>query len=344
MNKLWFTTFLICLSSSLPTEVKGESITSFNQNLSKWFSAWELVYTNIYGLNNIKPVHFVLFDDRYVYSTSDVTIVNGESIVGKDLLNLSLKWKKKLHEGLLTLPDGSSVPVGMMCFAAENSISDTAFFVMPLTDFWAKQGVDSKTLKLEDLVTGVFLHEFSHTQQMDNFGKKISELILQYELGDEVNDDFIQDSFGKDSIFTESYNKEVIYFSKAIDSKNESFDQDLILGIQQMESRRKLFYWDYKTYLAEIEDIFLTMEGLGQYTMYLWLTHEKGANLDRTLAIEGVRRGKKIWSQDQGFLLFLVLEKYISPKQWAYKMFSSEMLFITDLLKEQLLLNTSVHD
>ena len=84
--------------------------------------------------------------------------------------------------------------------------------------------------------------------------------------------------------------------------------------------------------LNQIDNFFLTMEGLGQYAMYAWLKHPKGANLPAEQVIAGVRRGKKQWSQEEGFALFLLLEKYSPASKWAPAMFGTKTESVTDLI------------
>lgn len=310
--------------------------TLFNKTVTKWFSAWELVYNNIYGMNTIDPVDLVLFDDQYVYSTSDVSIPEGDPVTGAGLSGLVLKWKKKAHGGMLIFPDGSSAPVGITCFASENVHTGIPYFVMPLTAFWENKGVGSNVLGLENLVTGVFLHEFSHTQQMNNFGKKITAFTKMNAIEEDgFDDNFIQNTFQQDADFVKLYDKEVAYFSEAVPGKDSIDTRKVRKGLDLLKGRRDRFFKHQYTDLSEVEDIFLTMEGLGQYTMYAWLIHDQGGNIDRATAIEGVRRSKKIWSQEHGFLLFLVLEKYLAPDKWAKGMFGSDLLYVTHLLNQQ---------
>jgi hypothetical protein len=88
--------------------------------------------------------------------------------------------------------------------------------------------------------------------------------------------------------------------------------------------------------LVQIDNFFLTMEGLGQYSMYLWLTHPKGGNLKRNAAIDGVRRKKKWWSQDEGFALFLILDRLSKPRSWAKEMFGEKIESVVSLINKQL--------
>lgn len=307
--------------------------TEFNHTIAQWFSAWTLVYKDIYKINKLQPVEFVFFDEKYIYSTSSVSISDGEAIKGPDLLNLKLHWKKALHHDSLTLPDKTKVAVGIMSFASEiPNTKHHSFFVMPLPGFWEKAGVESKELGLNNLITGVFIHEFSHSQQMLNFGMKISLFEKQVNFGIGISDDIIQNIFSKQDTYMNLYNIEVNSFYSSI-ADNRFNIEKVLKGLDLMDQRQeKYFKNEYKS-LAEMDDLFLTMEGLGQYSMYLWLIDPKGGNIDKNVVIEGVRRNKKWWSQDEGFALFLILEKLKSPKIWAKKMFGSKTVTVSQLIR-----------
>jgi len=315
-----------------PEEQKSEE--EFYKTTKKWFSAWELVSKESYHIRKVKPVEFVFFDEMYVYSTSNTTITNGSPIKGCNLLNLKLNWKKALHNGSLTMPDKASIPIGLMSFAAEiPQEANKSFFAMPLPSFWMKSGVESKELGLENLITGVFIHEFSHSQQMQNFGKQIT--LYEQNNSFEVNfsDDLVQNIFQNNASYVKCYNQEVNLFYSAIN--NNSLDKPFLnKAIELMKRRQKKYFKEEYIELTEIDDFFLTMEGLGQYSMYLWLTHPKGANLKKEVAIKGVRRHKNWWSQDEGFALFLVLDCISKSKKWAKEMFGNNTVSVTSLIEQ----------
>jgi len=79
-----------------------------------------------------------------------------------------------LHNDSITLPDNSIISISLLSFAAEIPNQDKSYFVMPLPDFWQQSGVSSNNLGLDNLITGIFIHEFTHSQQMQNFGKRIT--------------------------------------------------------------------------------------------------------------------------------------------------------------------------
>lgn len=312
--------FASCISPNRPEPI---SDTQFYDGVSKWFSAWELVSKDIYHLDKLEPVEFVFFDSQFVYSTSAISVPEGEPVNGPSLLGHQFVWKRTLHKDSLTLPDSSRVPIGLMSFAAElPGEKSKSFFVMPLPAFWQKAGVTSKELGDDNLFTGVFLHEFSHSQQMQNFGRKITTLEKANDFGTAFSDDIVQHLFSKDSVYTLFFEKELNTFYNAVNKKDSILKKFLVkAGIDALRYRHSNFFTGKFENLKEIDEFFLTMEGLGQYTMFAWLTHKQGANLPQDIAIAGVRRGKKWWSQEEGFALFLLLGQLSEPANWAKPMF-----------------------
>ena len=339
MKIIYFTlSFLLSLSvSAQPKSDEQKREIEFYKATSKWFAAWQLLSKDIYKIESVRPVEFVFFDDKYVYSTSTTTIKNGSPVKGCNLMNLSFKWKKAFHNDSLLLPDKSVVTIRVMSFAAEiPNEKNKSFFVMPLPSFWKISGVVSKELGTDNLITGVFIHEFSHSQQMQNFGKSMTLFEKQNNFNMEFSDDIVQNIFEKDSNYLKSYHLENHNFYLSTESK--IIDKAMVQDAFVLMSKRQTEYFKSQFLnLKEIDDFFLTMEGLGQYSMYLWLTNPKGANLKKDIAIKGVRRGGKWWSQDEGFALFLILDKLSKPDSWAKKMFGLKTESVINLIGKYLL-------
>jgi len=337
MKKVLYILSLVITSFSVfgqnKTDDQNNDLAFYNI-ANKWFSAWKLVSKDIYEIDRVSPVEFIFFDDKYVYSSSAITVKNGIPVKGPDLMNLKFQWKKELHNDSLTLPDNSVVPINLMSFAAEiPTESNKSYFVMPLPSFWEKSGVSSKELGLDNLITGVFIHEFSHSQQMQNFGKKMTEYEQLNNFGVEFSDDIVQNIFGRDTAYLKYYKKEIELLYSSV--KNDTIEKSVLFeGLAIMKQRQNEYFKGKYENLRGIDDFFLTMEGLGQYSMFLWLNHPKGGNLNRELAIEGVRRGGKWWSQDEGFALFLILDKNTVPKNWARDMFGDKTESITYLINQ----------
>jgi hypothetical protein len=117
---------------------------SFSGAVGRWFAAWELICRDVYRVKNSEPVEFVFFDGRYVYSTSNATVAEGETVSGPTLFGQSFVRRKALRHNFITLPDRQTVPIGLMSFAsAAKDVKSTAFFVTPLPSFRLKANVKS---------------------------------------------------------------------------------------------------------------------------------------------------------------------------------------------------------
>jgi len=200
--------------------------------------------------------------------------------------------------------------------------------------------VPMRAYSLHNLLTGVFLHEFAHTRQMNGIGSKITEFENNHTFKYEVSDDIIQDYFINDSLYVKEYNKEVNLFYSASNAKTKKEMYDLTKkGINLLKERQKKYLIPENEILTKMDNIFLSMEGLGQYMIVSWLTHPKGGNYPIDIAVKATRRGGKWWSQDEGLALFLILTKMTKPN-WKI-MFSDDPIDIIKLLeKENTIANT----
>ncbi|MEZ5345568.1 MAG: hypothetical protein R2681_08445 [Pyrinomonadaceae bacterium] len=315
--------------------MRHQGITSELDEAAKWFSAWEYVSAGIYGRRSFAPVEFVFFDLEHVYSTSRISVPAGEIVSGPRLFQKKLIWRKAVHNGELKLPDGRKVPAGLMSFAAPlGGRGRQAFFVMPLPEFWEKAGVKSEELGLRNLLTGVFLHEFSHSQQIRTYGRKIAEFEQKYKFDTALSDDIVQDHFEKVPDYEAAFREETELFYSAAEVGDDADGLSTARSaLTKLRSRHKKYFTADSSHFAGLDELFLTMEGFGQMTMYLWLTDPKGGNIMRDLAKKGVRRGKRSWSQDEGFAMFLLLNKFSKPKNWAGNMLGNKPESVIKILE-----------
>ncbi|HEY0676803.1 MAG TPA: hypothetical protein VGD17_00905 [Chitinophagaceae bacterium] len=302
--------------------------------LKNWFDAWEMTSKEILALPPMSAPELLFFDDSIVISTSDVSAPVGKPIDGPKFFGRKLPWKIMEHKGKLTLPDGQTVPLGLMSFAGPLK-NGKSFFVMAAPSFWKAAGVTSAELNLDRLLTGVFLHEFAHVSQTKGFGALIDSIDGKHFFsGVEINDDMVQDYFKYDTNYIRHFKLEVSKFYEAAFSSSDQNARSLIQeGLELLVSRQQKYFTAEKEVLKELDDIFLSMEGIGQYVAVAWLIHPKGGNLPVETAVKGFRRNGKQWSQEEGLALFLALSKLVKP-DWRKEMFSEHPTYITDLLRK----------
>ncbi len=286
--------------------------------LENWFNAWELVSQNTLKLPESQPPILFFCDKKFVYTTSEISAPKGVKFNGPKYFSKSLPWLKQTHNDTLTIPDGQKVPIQHMTFAASSEKEGVeSFFVMAAPSFWKSIGLENEDVGLDKMLTGIFLHEFTHTREMNGIAPKLIAFEKNYNFDFDVNDDIIQNYFSNDSIYIEQFNKETELFYAAAKSKDivaskEMASQALIL----LKKRQQTYLKPKKAILIEMDHVFLSMEGIGQYVMVRWLSDPKGGNVTKEVAIKSARRNKKWWSQDEGLGLILAYERLVDKPNW----------------------------
>ncbi len=313
LNKMRLTKLIICSVIILMTSCSLNSEKEEVEIIKKWLSAWDYMSKSVQKIDNKIEVDYVLFNDKYVYSTSNITVPKGKEIT---IEGNKKKWYKIEHHGKIVLPNKEIFIPAISVFTIPSTKNNNIpFFVMPLNSFWEKNGLKSKNSTIENLTTAIFLHEFSHTQQLKTFGRKISVFEKDSNFKVDLTDNLIQDLYEDDINYKTIFQFEINHLYNAIENKNDSikFKTNLKIGINYFK-KRQAYFQNLK--LVDIDNQFLTIEGLGQYLMYLWLSCDKGGALSKKEAIEEVRRNKRNWSQDEGLILFLIQDCISKNNEW----------------------------
>jgi hypothetical protein len=207
---------------------------------------------------------------------------------------------------------------------------------MALPSIWQTQGVSSD-IGLEKMLFAVFVHEMAHTHQLAVYGPKLDELTVRWSLPEDLDDDAVQERFADEHEFAASVNRERELLYAALKGDEEEARSRAREALKLIEARRSCWYVGADERYAELEDVFLTLEGVGNFAGYAWLVHGEGGATSPEAAIAGMRRGGRRWSQDEGMAVFLVLER-LNP-HWSGAAFGaapkSALQLLADEVKEQ---------
>lgn len=209
------------------------------------------------------------------------------------------------HAGTVVFPDGGEAPVGPISFASGAG----GYFAMSLPSVWRAAGVDSP-FGLEQLMTGVLLHEMMHIRQVDLAGASLAGAAASVGVADEdLTDNVVQQRFENDPAYVAAYAEERDALFAAAAAPDEAQARRLAAtALELIRARRARWFTGDRAGFVALDDVFLTMEGMGQWLIY---RHFLDAGRTPSEALPAVRRGGRQWSQDEGLALILVVDRLL---------------------------------
>jgi hypothetical protein len=253
----------------------------------------------------------VLFDEQCVWSGADDA--NG-----------------KAHGGNVPLPTGESIPAQLSTFAGTSGEGERPFLVMAMPAIWRASPRHQNEADLPLLMRAVFAHEMAHTVQSSGIGAWLGGVETRLTLPQELDDDIIQTTFEKDPEFRAAWTAERSLLYQAANETNESVRRALLsTAVTMIESRRARFFTGDNAVFAELEDLFLNVEGVGQWTAYQVALRGGLPPLD---AQNAIRRGRTQWSQEQGLAAFLLIDALVP--NWRDRVLKGKPASVVALLSE----------
>lgn len=287
-----------------PCSIEASDLAWLRQALARWQRA----EANDLGLLPARLPIVHAFDDRCAFTIRDANL---DAATGSS------------HDGKNVVIGARTVPIGPISFA-----DGSGSFVMSLPSVWRAKGVNG-TFGLERLMDAVLLHEIMHTRQAALASASLDEIERIKPTGVELSDDLIQQRFEHNAAYLADYTRERdLLFAAAAASDNATARRLALRALRQIEQRRARWFAGRDAYLGRVEDVFLTMEGMGQ-----WLGYKMFVDLGvtRDAALREVRRGGKYWSQDQGLALILVADRLLPD--WKRRAFDPGRWGAMDLLR-----------
>lgn len=286
--------------------------------------AWRLVTSELAQSAQWPHTQAIFFDKACVLESPgafDGAQMSASAFVGKP------------HGGKVKLPGGDEIPATVTSFALHEE--DQAYIVMALPSIWQEAKVRGGDIGILRLVTAVLLHEASHGVQIPTYGEQMTALSKKYNLPDDFGDDSIQDAFEEEPAFVASVKREMRLLFEA--ARQQDLGRVIALAAQALNllaQRRARFFVGDNDYMNQAEDIWLTLEGSGQWLGYQWLLHPKGGGVDEPTAMKDFGTRSRFWTQNEGLALFLVADRL--GLDWLPVVFGDGGPSIAELLQEAL--------
>jgi len=300
--------FAIAVALTLSASAQTCDINAAQPWIQHWLGAWNFTSRQILHLPDAPLPNIIFFDNTCVYT------------------NVGGKWHATPHGGTITLPNKKTVPVQLMSFADADEKSGP-FFVMAAPEFW-KQAVHAQ----EPGLTAVFLHEFSHTRQFAGMAAVIGPIDKAWKGPEELDDDIVQTRFGSNPDYVADYKAEYDLLLRAANAA--SIDETRALAAQAldvMKKRRARWFTGDNAVFVPLDSTWLSMEGAGQWTGYAWLSDPHGGGMTRADARKKMIGSGKHWTQDEGLVLFLVVDRLLP--EWPTLVFHTPSMGALELLE-----------
>ena len=233
------------------------------------------------------------------------------------------------HKGTVLLPNGAPIPVEVKASTSLYRNGRSAFFVMAMPSVWQTREVSATTRA--EFLQGVFSHEMTHTRLLVNINRRVRELANKNDLVYPINDDVIQTEFQRAAGFEAAMNRERDEFYRAALEPDPSRQRRyLSRALDLVRARHARYFKGPNAAYAELETLFLTMEGVGQWAAYRLMNVRAGGRQAEALRI--VRDNRRFWSQDEGLALFLLIDQFVPD--WQSRIFTAAPTSPFALLEE----------
>jgi hypothetical protein len=238
------------------------------------------------------------------------------------------------HRGVIHLPNGRDVPAQPIAMASMYRDGTATFFVMALPTVWRADPRYARDQQLEEFFLGVLTHEMVHTRHLFTIIKQAEALARQYSLPDlQLDDDVIQNRFQGVPAFRRAFEVERDVFFRAVAETRPARRRALVAqGLAMARERRRRHFTGANRLYADLEDLFLSMEGAGQWAAYEFA--KANPRVTPAAAVAFVRATRRYWSQDEGLALFLLLDGMVPD--WQSRVFGSTPVSLFMLLEEAL--------
>ena len=288
--------------------------------LQRALDSWHLASREFLLIDPSPLPWIVLFDAACVWHLSSDSTLIREAQPVETILTFAgrpVPVRALRHAGTVLLPSGAPMAVEMKASTALYRNSRGTFFVMAMPSVWQTKGVSAPTRA--EYLQGVFSHEMTHTRLLVDINRRVRELARKNDLVYPINDDVIQSEFRRASGFAAAVNREREQFYRAALEPAPERQRELTArALELVRARHARFFTGPAAAYAELESLFLTMEGVGQWAAYRLARTRAGGNDAEALRL--VRDNKKYWSQDEGLALFLLVDALVP--NWQARVFA----------------------
>jgi len=298
--------------------------------IQRALDGWEQV-SREFLLTDPTPLPWiVLYDAQCVWHLNPESSVSGARVVDAALkfAGRDVPVRAATHAGTFVLPSGAPGEVEMKASTSLYRSGRAAFFAMAMPSVWRTRDVSAPTRA--EYLQGVFSHEMTHIRLLPSVNRRVKEIARLHDLPSPMNDDIVQLLFESVDGFASAVNRERDHFYRAVlEPAGDKRLRHARRGLELAQARRDRYFTGTNAAYAEIESLFLLLEGVGQWAAYR-LSHARNGSEAQSLRL--MRDDRRYWSQDEGLALFILIDALLPG--WQQRVFAASPATPFELLEQ----------
>ncbi len=213
-----------------------------------------------------------------------------------------------------SIPSGAKLTAGAVAFTSMAEDGGT-FFVMALPSVWRKDPRSMPEEDIDEFASGVLAHEMTHTIHLSSVMAALEEVKRSYpSMPETIDDDYLQSIFADDAEYVAAYEREIALYQRAVAEPDPAAARESAReALAASDQRRERHFQGDRAFFAEVEPLFLNMEGVASWAAYAVVGHGG----------DPIEFAGRFWSQQQGLLLFLLLDRF--DPGWKARVFAVEV-------------------
>ena len=238
------------------------------------------------------------------------------------------------HNNKLWVPERDPIDVKtFMVTTIPVSDNKKTFFISPVPAFFHTIAPPDQKIYLDLLLTGMNMHELTHTRQLPFVISQILQAQKNYKLPESIDDNSIERTFENNEAYKALFVKEKTHLWNAAMAANlDSCKRQLKIALDLATERQRTFFVQENEGYKKLDDIFLALEGSAMWAQYKTTRKyaPQGQSPEQTLYF--LFQHGNSWSQEEGLALFLIIDKLVPG--WQAQFFSKELPSPFELLRK----------
>lgn len=238
----------------------------------------------------------------------------------------SFTVEAKAHGEMVDAEVAEPFAVAKIAFTSTEHDGLPLTFVIALPELWVFGPNDAR--KPAVTFMNVFMHEFSHVQHM----AALKDILSKVDGEGPGGKDAVEGRFRGNAEYVADYERERDEFLAAANAPDREHAREHLKVAADLMAKRRAKWFGADKKLAVLDDVFLTMEGAGQWSAWSWSIDPRGGGMREEAAFKQTRTRR--WWQDEGFLIFRAFDR-VSP-DWPALTFNEPGLTVDALMKRAL--------